>query len=156
MNRPERGISVNVGLVEGGLRSNVIAPNCSAEVDVRVPTQRDAEQVEKAIIDLQPVTEGVEVRVYGELSRAPMEQTPANLALWEAALEAASRMGIELEQGASGGASDGNITSQVTATLDGLGAVGDGAHAAHEFIFRDKMVQRSALLSMLLLAGRNG
>jgi glutamate carboxypeptidase len=85
-----------------------------------------------------------------------MERTPANQALWRAAKGAASQLGIELAQGWAGGASDGNITSQITATLDGLGAVGDGAHATHEYILLDKMRERSALLSLLLLTGGNG
>jgi glutamate carboxypeptidase len=152
MNRPEFGISVNVGLLEGGLRPNVIAPSSLAEVDVRVPTQGDAERVEQAILNLKPVTDGVKVQVYGKLNRAPMERTPANQALWELAKDAAARLDIDLGHGMAGGASDGNITSQITATLDGLGAVGDGAHAEHEFIFKSKMLQRSALLALLLLA----
>lgn len=153
MNSPDEGISVNVGLVDGGLRSNVIAPTCTAEVDVRVPTQGDARRIEEAILGLRPVTEGVKVKVYGKLSRAPMERTSANQPLWELAREAATQLGIELVQGMAGGASDGNITSQITATLDGLGAVGDGAHATHEYILLDKMGQRAALLCLLLLAG---
>jgi glutamate carboxypeptidase len=153
MNEPESGVSVNVGLVEGGLRANVIAPICTAEVDVRVPTHWDARLIEEAILGLRPITQGVQIEVYGELNRAPMEPTPGNLALWEMAKEAAIRLGIDLGQATAGGASDGNITSQITATLDGLGAVGDGAHATHEFIFLDKMQERSALLCMLLLAG---
>lgn len=155
MNRPESGISVNVGLVEGGLRSNVIAPTSTAEVDVRVPTQGDADRLEQAILGLQPTTEGVKLKVYGKLNRAPMERTPANQSLWELAKYAAAQLDIGLEQGMAGGASDGNITSPKTATLDGLGAVGDGAHATHEFIFLDKMLERAALLSLLLLSGND-
>jgi glutamate carboxypeptidase len=156
LNNPDRGISVNVGLIDGGLRANVIAPTSTAEVDVRVPTQGDALRLEEAILGLQAVTEGVSVKVSGRIDRAPMERTPANQALWRAAKGAASQLGIELAQGWAGGASDGNITSQITATLDGLGAVGDGAHATHEYILLDKMRERSALLSLLLLTGGNG
>jgi glutamate carboxypeptidase len=157
MNDLNRGISVNVGLVNGGLRSNVIAPACAAEVDVRVPSLADVGRVEQAILGLKPTTEGVTVKVTGKLSRAPLERTPANQALWELAKSAAARLGFTVEQGMAGGASDGNITSQKTATLDGLGAVGDGAHATHEFILRDRIVQRTALLCLLLLSeGNNG
>lgn len=152
MNDLESGVSVNVGLLDGGLRANVIAPTSTAEVDVRVPTQGDARRVEAEILGLQSVTEGVNVKVYGKLNRAPLERTPANQALWELAKEAATRMEIELAQGMAGGGSDGNITSQITATLDGLGAVGDGAHAVHEYILLDKMIERSTLLCLLLLA----
>jgi glutamate carboxypeptidase len=81
-----------------------------------------------------------------------MERTAANQALWKLAQDAAGQLGIDLSQGTAGGASDGNITSQITATLDGLGAVGDGAHAAHEYILLDMMLQRASLITMLLLA----
>jgi glutamate carboxypeptidase len=153
MNDPQSGVSVNVGLIEGGLRPNVIAPTSTAEVDVRVPTQGDARRIEEKILALQAMTEGVHVKVYGKLNRVPMERTVANRALWELAQDAAMRLGIGLTQGMAGGGSDGNLTSQITATLDGLGAVGDGAHASHEFIYIDKMLQRTALLCLLLLNG---
>ena len=152
MNDAASGVSVNVGLIEGGLRPNVIAPTSTAEVDVRVPTRREAMRIEKAILSLEPTTKGVEVKVFGKLNRAPMERTAANRALWELAQDAAHQLGTELEQGMAGGGSDGNMTSQITATLDGLGAVGDGAHAAHEHLLVDMMLQRSSLLSLLLLA----
>jgi glutamate carboxypeptidase len=141
-----------VGVIEGGLRPNVIAPVSKAVIDVRVPTQDDAQQIEKAIRDLAPVTPGVEIIADGKVNRAPLERTPANKVLWRLAKSAADELGLELEQGMAGGGSDGNITSQFTATLDGLGAVGDGAHASHEFIYLEKMTERSALLSLLLLA----
>ncbi len=152
MNDPSRGVSVNVGLVEGGLRSNVIAPQSSAIVDVRVPTQAEAERVEKAILSLRPATVGTETEVTGHIGRPPMEFTAANRRLWELAQALAADLGVQLEAGAAGGGSDGNTTSQYTATLDGLGAVGDGAHAEHEFVYVDKMFERSALLGLLLLA----
>jgi glutamate carboxypeptidase len=152
MNDPERGISVNVGLIEGGTRTNVIAPRSSAQVDVRAPTLPDARRIEERILNLQPQTLGTTLEVVGAVDRPPLEPTPANQRLWELAQESARRLGLTLEGGMAGGGSDGNTTSQYTATLDGLGAVGDGAHATHEFIFIDKMVERSALLSLLLLS----
>lgn len=152
MNDPERGVSVNVGVIDGGLRPNVIAPASTAEVDVRVTTKEDARQIERAIRQLTPVTEGVEIVTEGGVDRAPLERTPANQGLWRLAANAAKELGLDLEQGMAGGGSDGNTTSQITATLDGLGAVGDGAHASHEFIYLDKMLERSALLSLLLLS----
>ncbi len=151
LNNPDTGVSVNVGMVEGGLRPNVIAPMSTAEIDVRVPTQDTARLVEKAIIGIKPVTEDVVVTITGQVNRAPLERTPANQALWRLAQGAATEMDIQIDQGMAGGGSDGNTTSQFTATLDGLGAVGDGAHATHEFIYLDKMLERSTLLGLLLL-----
>jgi glutamate carboxypeptidase len=154
LNNHETGVSVNVGLVEGGLRPNVIAPSSKAEIDVRVPTQDGARLVEQAILSITPVTEDVEVTITGQVNRAPLERTPANRALWRLAQGAAAELDIQIDQGMAGGGSDGNITSQFTATLDGMGAVGDGAHATHEFIYLDKMLERSSLLGMLLLTDR--
>jgi glutamate carboxypeptidase len=152
LNEPERGISANVGEVSGGLRANVIAPQSMAVVDVRVPTKYDAEQIAAKIRSMQAETSGTRLEISGEISRMPLERTRRNLVLWEMAQDRALSLGMDLEDGLAGGASDGNITSQFTATLDGLGAVGDGAHADHEFVYLDKMAERSALLAMLLLA----
>jgi glutamate carboxypeptidase len=152
LNDPSRGVGVNVGLVAGGLRPNVIPPAASAEVDVRLPTREDAQRIEAAILALEPVTAGAELRIEGGINRWPLEPTPANRALWAQAQAAAGCLGIELAEGTAGGGSDGNTTSLYTATLDGLGAVGDGAHARHEFIYLDRLVERTALLALLLLA----
>ena len=151
MNDLDHGISVNVGMVEGGLRSNVVAPTSSAVVDVRVPTLEYAKKVEQEIMALEPVISGVTVTIEGQFNRPPLERTPANRRLWKKALRLGNIINVNLEEGLAGGGSDGNTTSQLAATLDGLGAVGDGAHANHEFIFLDKMVERSALLALLLL-----
>lgn len=152
LNDSARGISVNVGTIDGGLRPNVIAPEVKAVVDVRVPTRIDAEQTELAIRGLHPVLAGTEVEVQGGFGRPPMEPGERNQALWRLARELGQELGLDLEQAAVGGASDGNTTSQYTATLDGLGAVGDGAHATHEHVIVARMVERSALLAMLLMA----
>ena len=152
LNDRERGVSVNVGIVEGGVRSNVIAPLCTALVDVRVPTVVEAQRLEAIIRGLKATVAGARVAVNGRIGRAPLERTPANRALWQLAQEAGQWLNIPLTEGMAGGGSDGNTTSLYTATLDGLGAVGDGAHAAHEFLYIDKMVERSALLALLLLA----
>jgi glutamate carboxypeptidase len=152
LNDPQAGISVNVGTIDGGLSSNVVAPESRASVDVRVATAEDARKIEQSILALTPVTPGVRLEIEGRLGRRPMECTPANQTLWRAAKELGQGIGLELEQGLAGGASDGNTTSLYTATLDGLGAVGDGAHARHEFVFCHKMAERSALLALLLLA----
>ncbi len=152
LNDPARGITVNVGTIDGGLGANVVAPEVRAGVDVRVPTRADAVAVEAAIRGLRPVNPQTAIRVEGGFEHPPMEPVPRNQALWHLAREAGRRLGLELDQAAVGGASDGNTTSQYTATLDGLGAVGDGAHAAHEQALIPQMVERCALLTLLLLA----
>ena len=152
LNDPEHGTSVNVGVIDGGVRPNVIAPQSTAVVDVRVETSALAARVEAAILGLQPETPGVSLHIEGHIGRPPMEHTPANQQLWTVATNLAASMQLPLEQATAGGASDGNTTSQFTATLDGLGAVGSGAHAAHEFVYLDQLPERCTLLSMLLLA----
>lgn len=156
LNDPNKGISVNVGVIDGGLRPNVVAPESRAMVDVRVLTQEDATQLEQRIHSLQPVSPGVTLEIQGTIGRPPMEQTPRNQALWRVAKHLGQEINLALEEGAAGGASDGNTTSLYTATLDGLGAVGDGAHARHEFVRLDKMPERGALLALLLMAAPLG
>jgi glutamate carboxypeptidase len=151
INDPARGTTVNVGTIDGGLGPNVIAPESSATVDVRVPTQEDALHVEETILGLKPVTPGVTLRVEGGLGRPPMERTSRNKRLWETARELGNELGLDLREGMAGGGSDGSTTSLFTATLDGLGAVGDGAHSTHEFVYTDRMVERCALLALLLM-----
>lgn len=151
LNDPARGITVNVGTIDGGLSPNVVAPESRAVVDVRVPTPEDARRVEESILGLAPVTSGVKVVVDGGMGRPPMERTPRNRKLWKRARRLGEELGLELEEGLAGGASDGSTTSHYCATLDGLGAVGDGAHAAHEFVYADSMVQRCALLALLVM-----
>ena len=151
LNDAERGITINVGTIDGGIRPNVIAPESKAVVDVRVLRQEDARQIEQQILSLEPNTPGTQLIVEGRIGRPPMEKTTGNQKLWQLAQEAASELGIEIEQGTAGGGSDGNTTSLWTPTLDGLGAVGDGAHAPGEFVYLDQMIERSALLSRLLL-----
>jgi glutamate carboxypeptidase len=150
LNDPEAGISVNVGTIDGGTRPNVVAGAGSAEVDVRVTTHEQAREIERKIRALQATTAGTSLTIEGEFGRMPMEPTPASRHLWDQARRAGSLLGLDLDEGRSGGVSDGNITSQYTPTLDGLGPVGDGAHARHEFCYVDKMVERSALLALLL------
>ncbi len=152
LNDVEAGVSVNVGTIDGGLRPNVVAPESRAVVDVRVPDHASAQRVHAAIHGLKPVTPGVELEIEGAIGRPPMEFSTAGLALWAIARDAADELGIDLDHGAAGGGSDGNITAQYTATLDGLGAVGDGAHAHHEFVRLDKLAERTALLALLVLA----
>jgi glutamate carboxypeptidase len=152
LNDAARGISVNVGTIDGGLRPNVVAAEVRASVDVRVRTRQDATEVEAAIRGLRPVNPATTVEVEGAIAQPPLEPVARNQALWRLAQDLGRRLGLELDQAAVGGTSDGNTTSQYTATLDGLGAVGDGAHAAHEQTLIPQMVERCALLVLLLMA----
>jgi glutamate carboxypeptidase len=150
LNDPDAGISVNVGTIDGGTQPNVVADAGRAEVDVRVNTEEQAREVESAIRSLDSTTSGTTLSIEGGFGRMPMEPTPAARRLWTWAQTAAEALGIALEEGRSGGVSDANTISQYTPTLDGLGAVGDGAHARHEFCYVDRMIERSALLALLL------
>jgi len=152
LNDPERGITVNVGTIDGGLRTNVIAPLSQASIDVRILHAEDARRVEQAVLALKPTTPGTRLEIRGGINRLPLERTPRNRRLWRLAQRAAYDLGLEVEEGISGGGSDGNITSLHCATLDGLGPVGDGAHAAHEHVVVDSLPERTALLAMLLLS----
>ncbi|MDJ0905680.1 MAG: M20 family metallopeptidase [Woeseiaceae bacterium] len=152
MNDPDSGVTINVGTIDGGVQPNVIAPHSTAVVDVRVPTVAEGDRIEKLIHGLQPETPGVRLRVEGAIGRPSMEPTPRNEALWEQARSLAAELGLDIGRAKVGGGSDGNTTSQYTATLDGLGAVGHGAHAPHEFLYIDKTLERAALLTLLLLA----
>jgi glutamate carboxypeptidase len=152
LNDADTGVSVNVGTVDGGLQPNVIAPHSQAVVDVRVPSIADGERITKAIHGLEPVTPGVRLTIEGRIGRPSMESTPRNQALWKRAEALGRELGIELQHGRAGGGSDGNTTTQFTATLDGLGPVGHGAHAEHEFLYIDRTLERTALLTLLLLS----
>jgi len=152
LNDAEHGITVNVGTIAGGTRSNVIAAEVRASIDVRARTRADAQDVEAAIRSLAPVNPHTTLRVDGGFNHPPMEPSARNQALWRLAQANGRRLGLELEEAAVGGASDGNTTSQYTATLDGLGGVGDGAHAAHEQVELLRLVERAALLVLLLMA----
>jgi glutamate carboxypeptidase len=148
---PEKGTTVNVGVVEGGIRANVVAPLARAEVDARVSTEAEAERVTRGILAYRPRTPGVAVEVKGGVVAQPLERTPRNRRLWRSVRSAAEELELELEEAGAGGASDGNTTSRYTATVDGLGAVGDGAHARHEHVEIARTIGRCALLARLLL-----
>lgn len=151
LNDPKKGITVNVGTIDGGTRPNVVAGTASAVVDVRVATVEDARAIEAAIYGLTASIPGAELEISGRVGRPPMEKTPGNQKMWRLAADAAIELGIQLEEGTAGGGSDGNFTSLHCATLDGMGAVGDGAHALNEHIIVERMPERSALLARLLL-----
>jgi len=152
LNDPDQGITVNVGTVDGGIQPNVIAPHSKAVVDVRVPTVASGRTIEKAIHAIEPSTEGVRLHVEGRIGRPSMEATPRNAALWRQTRAIGSDLGLDLRSARAGGGSDGNTTSQYTATMDGLGPVGDGAHADHEYLCIDETLERAALLTLLLLS----
>jgi glutamate carboxypeptidase len=152
LNDPERGITVNVGTIDGGIRPNVVAPVSSAEIDVRVLYHEDMDLIEQNIKNIQPTLPNIQLEISGGFEHPPMEKTPRNERLWKLAEQAALELGFSLEDGTAGGSSDGNTTSIYAPTLDGLGAVGDGAHAPDEFIYWQQMTERSALLARLLTA----
>lgn len=151
LNDAQRGVTVNVGMVSGGIQPNVIAPESSAVVDVRVLTAQDAETIDAAIRALQPSTPGTSLSVEGGMGRPPLERTERNRQLYGRAAALADSMGLELSEATAGGGSDGNTTSLLTPTLDGLGAVGDGAHAESEHVLVRPWIERTAFLAGLLL-----
>jgi glutamate carboxypeptidase len=152
LNDFDKGVTVNVGTIDGGLRPNVVAPKSQAVVDVRVAGQTDASRVETAIRGLTPATRGTSLKIEGGFGRPAMERTPANRQLWHMACKLGDELGLRLEEGLAGGGSDGNFTSLYTATLDGMGAVGDGAHARHEHLCVERTMEHAALLTLLLMA----
>src|SRR5258705_1290537 len=149
MNDPKRGISVNVGVVRGGTKPNVIAEEAYAEVDLRVPTMADADELVAKILNLKSRTDGVSVRVTGELNLPPSEKNNAGAALYEHAKSLAAEIGFDLEDTSTGGGSDGNFTAPHTATLDGLGVDGEGAHTHYEQMYISSIEPRARLLYRL-------
>ncbi|WP_445664673.1 M20 family metallopeptidase [Fodinibius sp. AD559] len=151
LNEPEKGISVNVGTIEGGERANVVAAKSKAVVDVRVPTKEDGKEIKKRIYNIEPNLEGIEITVTGDIGRPPLEKSEANQKLWEITKSLGADLDLDLQEGMSGGGSDGNFTNLYSPTIDGLGAVGEGAHAYHEKIFLQETLKRAELLTLLLL-----
>jgi glutamate carboxypeptidase len=149
MNDLTRGVTVNVGVVRGGTKPNVIAEEAYAEVDMRVPTIADADELVPKILNLKSRTEGVSVKVTGGLNRPPYEKGNAGAALFEHAKTLAGEIGFELVDTATGGGSDGNFTAPHTATLDGLGVDGQGAHTHYEQIYISSIEPRARLLHRL-------
>ena len=148
-----RGITVNAGVISGGTRSNVIAAEATAHIDIRVPAMRDAASLDRKFHSLKPVDKRCSIEITGGLNRPPMERTKAVTGLFELARKLGRELGIELEESSTGGGSDGNFTAALgIPTLDGLGAVGEGAHATHESILIDRIPDRVALLAKLTAA----
>jgi len=147
----DRGVSVNVGIISGGTRTNVVAEEARAVIDVRAPTQADAARVDTAFRALKAVDSRTAVSVTGGMDRPPLERTAQVARLYEQAFEVARELGQALGEGSTGGGSDGNFTAALgVATLDGLGAVGDGAHALHEHVDIESLPDRAALVAGLI------
>lgn len=148
----KRGTTVNVGIVHGGTSTNVIAAMAEAEIEVRVKTQEEFDRILPLIKYLKPTDERIKLQVTGGMTRPPLERTDDIAQLFKLAKAIAKKeLGMTLTEDETGGGSDGSLTAPITPTLDGLGAVGDGAHAHHEHLIISEMPKRSALLAKLLL-----
>jgi glutamate carboxypeptidase len=148
---PATGLTVNVGIVTGGTRSNVVAERARAEIDVRIARVEDGPRIEAAMAALRPVHPRTTLRLSGRINRPPMDRTAGVAWLYELACGVARDLGWTLAEGSTGGASDGNFTAALgIPTLDGLGALGDGAHALDEHVLLNSLPQRAALLAGLI------
>jgi glutamate carboxypeptidase len=148
---PEKGTTLNVGIIRGGSRSNVVADHAEIEVDFRVRTIHESQRLMNAIFALKPVCEGAGLQISGGLNRPPLERTAKVIQLFQKAKLIASELGIPLEEGETGGGSDGSFTAALgIPTLDGLGPDGDGPHALHEHVLISSLAPRAALLTELV------
>ena len=146
-----RGTTVTVGVVQGGTRSNVVPAEAAAEIDVRIASIEEADRISRAIKALMPELPDARLEIRGSINRPPMERSSETARLFDIARGVAAQLGIELKEGSTGGASDGNFTAALgIPTLDGLGPVGDGAHAIHEWVDVESLPQRAALLAGLI------
>jgi glutamate carboxypeptidase len=146
-----RGITVNPGVIQGGTRSNVVAAEAWAEVDLRIARAADAAILESKFAALKPFDPACSIEISGGINRPPMERTEGTVRLLKIAQELGRVMGMTVEESSTGGGSDGNFTSALgIPTLDGLGALGEGAHAANESIVLEELPRRAALLAGLL------
>jgi glutamate carboxypeptidase len=147
----KRGLTVSVGLAGGGSKTNVIPAEAWAEVDVRIARKVDGARIERKFAALKPADMRCSLNVTGGINRPPMERTRGTVQLYRQARALAAELGFQLDEAATGGASDGNFTSALgIPTLDGMGAVGEGAHAIHESILLEHLATRTALLAGLL------
>ena len=147
----KRGLTLNVGLVGGGTRINVVAAEATASLDVRVARMKDAAGIDKQLRSLKPFNRKCKLEITGGVNRPAMERTAGVAALYQKAVQIARDLGWKLSEAAVGGGSDGNFTAGLgIPTLDGLGGVGDGAHAVHEFINIAELPRRAALLAGLI------
>ena len=151
--RLDRGITVSPGVIHGGTRSNVVPAQCSAEIDIRAPRERDRVYLERQFKSLKPFDKRCKIEIAGGLNRPPMERTAGVRKLFRTASALAAEIGVALEESSTGGGSDGNFTAALgVPTLDGLGAVGEGAHAVNESILVNRIADRTALLAKLVAA----
>ncbi|HEY2843208.1 MAG TPA: M20 family metallopeptidase [Bryobacteraceae bacterium] len=149
--RLDRGVTVSPGVIHGGTRSNVVPAVCQVEIDVRAPRAADGRYLQRQFASLKPFDKRCTIEVAGGLNRPPMERSAAVRKLFVTARKLAAEIGVDLEESASGGGSDGNFTAALgVPTLDGLGAVGEGAHAPHESILIHRIADRTALLAKLV------
>tara|TARA_A100001037_G_scaffold292407_1_gene307704 strand:+ start:5962 stop:7092 length:1131 start_codon:yes stop_codon:yes gene_type:complete len=147
----ERGVTFNVGTVQGGTRPNVVPEEAEADVDLRFANPDEADSLEQAVLGLEPEGEDIEIEVFGGINRPPFERSEAGMALFERAKAVAADAGVDLKETWAGGVSDGNFAAALgVPTLDGLGVVGAGAHAEHEHIVVDRLAERSDFLLGLL------
>ena len=147
----KRGLTLNVGLVQGGTRVNVVAAEATASLDVRIARMKDAAGIDRKLRSLKPVNRKCKLAVTGGINRPPMERNAGVAMLFDRAAVIAKELGWKLSEAAVGGGSDGNFTAGLgIPTLDGLGGVGDGAHAVHEFIVVSELPRRAALLAGLI------
>jgi glutamate carboxypeptidase len=144
------GVTVNVGVVSGGTRENVVAAGAEAVFDIRVPTLADRERIDAALRDLRPVLEGAELELTGRWTRPPLERSAGAARLFAAAREHGRDLGLELQEQAAAGGSDGNLVGHLVPVLDGLGAEGGGAHADDEHVVVDSLEVRAELLARIL------
>ena len=148
-----RGVTVSPGVIHGGTRSNVVPAECHVEVDVRAPKAADQRYLERQFASLKPFDKRCTIQISGGLNRPPMERSTGTRRLFQTARKLAAELGVNLEESASGGGSDGNFTAALgIPTLDGLGPVGEGAHATHESILIGRIADRTALLAKLVAA----
>lgn len=155
LNDQDGGITVNVGVISGGLRANMVADEACAEIDIRFPTLEAGQQLVTAIHQLRPVLADARLEISGGLSAPPLERTEAVVGLYQVARQVATELGFDLPEASTGGASEGCYTAATgTPTLDGLGPDGDGAHALQEHVLIRSLPQRTALLTGLILTLR--
>jgi glutamate carboxypeptidase len=146
-----RGTTVTVGVIQGGTRSNVVPAEAAAEIDVRIATVEEGARIAQMIKTLSPELQGARLEIRGAINRPPMERNAETARLFESARLVAKELGIDLMEGSTGGASDGNFTSVLgIPTLDGLGAVGGAAHTVDEWIDIESLPQRAALVAGLI------
>ena len=148
----DTGVTVNVGVVSGGIQYNVVPAQARAEIDLRVTSTHQAKHTVEKILSLKATRPDIEMEIKGGINRPPMERSPQIVALYEQAKRLGAKLSLELEETSTGAAGDGNFTAALgIPTLDGLGAVGDGAHAITEHVIIQSLIERAALLGLLLL-----